>query len=194
MSAVVDPVRSFLELERRLEREPEGTQGEIARGVYLMTPRPRIVHGEVQGNLFAALRLRFGWGEGIAAPEWLFVVEPEIRSEENLSRLVPDLAAWRRSTTGWPDLNATPATVVPEWVAEILSPTTERFDRREKMGAWGAMGVGYVWLVDVGAKRVETFANVRGSMVPGPVLAADAELAAEPFGALGVAVARLFPG
>lgn len=194
MSAVVDLVRSFHDLERRLEREPEGSQGEIARGVYMMTPRPRVAHGGVQANLAAALRLRFGWGEGIAAPEWLFVVEPEIRSEENLSRLVPDLAAWRRSTTGWPDLNVTPVPVVPEWVAEVLSPTTERFDRREKMGAWGAMGVGYVWLVDVDGRRVETFANVRGSMVPGTILAADAELAAEPFGALGVAVARLFPG
>ncbi len=194
MSAVVDPVRSFLELEKRLEREPASAQGEIARGVYMMTPRPRIVHGEVQGNLFAALRLRFGWGEGIAAPEWLFVVEPEIRSEENLSRLVPDLAAWRRSTTGWPGPNETPVSLVPEWVAEVLSPTTERSDRREKMGAWGAMGVGYVWLVDVDGRRVETFANVRGSMVPGAVLTADAELAAEPFGSLGLAVARLFPG
>lgn len=194
MSAVVDPVGGFFELEKRLEREPESVRAEIARGVYLMTPRPRVVHGGVQGNVFAALRVRFGWGEGIAAPEWLFVVEPEVRSEENLSRLVPDLAAWRRSTTGWPDLNATPVALVPEWVAEILSPTTERFDRREKMGAWGAMGVAYAWLVDVDRRRVETFANVRGAMVAGTVLEADAELAAEPFGALGLAVARLFPG
>lgn len=194
MSAVVDPVHGFHELERRLEREPEGTQGEIARGVYMMTPRPRPVHGGVLVNLAAALRVRFGWGEGVAAPEWLFVVEPEIRSEENLSRLVPDLAAWRRSTTSWPDLHETPVSLAPEWVAEVLSPTTERFDRREKMGAWGAMGVGWVWLVDVDGRQVETFANVRGAMIPGPVLAADAELVAEPFGALGIAVARLFPG
>lgn len=194
MSAVADPVRSFHELEKRLEREPASAQGEIARGVYMMTPRPRAAHGGAQGNLFAALRLRFGWGEGIVAPEWLFVVEPEIRSEENLSRLVPDLAAWRRSTTGWPDLNETPVSLAPEWVAEVLSPTTERFDRREKMGAWGAMGVGWVWLVDVDGRQVETFGNVRGSMAPGPILAADAELAAEPFGALGIAVVRLFPG
>lgn len=188
------PVRSFHELEKRLEREPVGSQGEIARGVYMMTPRPRAANGGAQVNLGAALRLRFGWGEGIAAPEWLFVAEPEIRSEENLSRLVPDLAAWRRSTTGWPDLHETPISLVPEWVAEVLSPTTERFDRRQKMGAWGAMGVGWVWLVDVDGRRVETFANVRGTMVAGPVLAADAELAAEPFGALGIAVTRLFPG
>lgn len=194
MTALFDPVRSFLELEKRLEREPTSAQGEIARGVYMMTPRPRAAHGGVQANIAAALRLRFGWGEGIAAPEWLFVVEPEIRSEENLSRLVPDLAAWRRSTTGWPDLNETPVSLAPEWVAEVLSPTTERFDRREKMGAWGAMGVGWAWLVDVDGRRVETFANVRGSMVPESILAADAELAADPFGALGIAVARLFPG
>ncbi|MBP7677775.1 MAG: Uma2 family endonuclease [Thermoanaerobaculia bacterium] len=120
MSAVVDPVRSFLELEKQLEREPEGSQGEIARGVYMMTPRPRAAHGGAQVNLGAALRLRFGWGEGVVAPEWLFVAEPEVRSEENLSRLVPDLAAWRRSTTGWPDLNETPVSLVPEWVAEVL--------------------------------------------------------------------------
>ena len=194
MSAVVDPVRSFLELEKQLEREPEGSQGEIARGVYMMTPRPRAAHGGAQVNLGAALRLRFGWGEGVGAPEWLFVAEPEVRSEENLSRLVPDLAAWRRSTTGWPDLNETPVSLVPEWVAEVLSPTTERFDRSVKMGAWGAMGVGYIWLVDVDRRRVETFANVRGTMVAGSVLEADAELAAEPFGALGLPVARLFPG
>ena len=109
MSAVVDPVRSFFELELRLEREPEGTQGEIARGFYLMTPRPRPMHGGVEGNLFAALRLRFGWGEGIAQPERLFVVEPEIRSEANLSRLVPDVAAWRRSTTSSPTSPSAPS-------------------------------------------------------------------------------------
>ena len=194
MNPVDDPVRSFLELEKQLEREPEGSQGEIARGVYMMTPRPRAAHGGAQVNLGAALRLRFGWGEGVGAPEWLFVAEPEVRSEENLSRLVPDLAAWRRSTTGWPDLNETPVSLVPEWVAEVLSPTTERFDRSVKMGAWGAMGVGYIWLVDVDRRRVETFANVRGTMVAGSVLEADAELAAEPFGALGLPVARLFPG
>ena len=194
MTAVVDPVRSFLELEKLLEREPESSQGEIARGVYMMTPRLRAAHGGTQANLVAALRLRFGWGEGVVAPEWLFVVEPEVRSEANLSWLVPDLAAWRRSTTGWPDLNETPVSLVPEWVAEVLSPTTERFDRREKMGAWGAMGVGYVWLVDVDRRRIETFANVRGTMVAGPTLEAEAELAAEPFGALGLPVGRLFPG
>ena len=194
MNPVDDPVRSFLELEEQLERGPEGSQGEIARGVYMMSARPRAAHGGAQVNLGAALRLRFGWGEGVVAPEWLFVAGPEVRSEENLSRLVPDLAAWRRSTTGWPDLNITPVTLAPEWVAEVLSPTTERFDRREKMGAWGAMGVGFVWLVDVDRRRIETFANVRGTMVAGSVLEADAELAAEPFGALGLPVARLFPG
>ncbi len=62
------------------------------------------------------------------------------------------------------------------------------------MGARGVMGVGYVWLVDVDQRRIETFANVRGAMVAGAVLGADDELAAEPFGALGGEFARLFPG
>jgi Uma2 family endonuclease len=96
--------------------------------------------------------------------------------------LAPDAAGWRRSTSGWPDLDETPITLVPEWVAEILSPSTAAADRGVKADAYGAMGVGWLWLVDPDAGRVEAFANVRGRMGPGPVFGRGQQVQADPPG------------
>jgi len=172
----------FLEMEAHLEKQPETVQAEIALGTYLMSPRPRARHGGVQGRLFAALHERFGISKGAQTPDWLFVIEPEIRSEKSFSRLAPDVAGWRRSTSDWPDLDQTPVTLVPEWVAEVLSPATAALDRGVKADAYGVMGVGFLWLVDPDAGRVEAFANVRGRMVPGPSFGRGQQVQADPFG------------
>ena len=124
---------------------------------------------------------------------WLFAVEPEIRSAETFSRLVPDLAGWRNSTRGWPGLDETPIGIPPDWVAEILSPGTEAFDRGPKKDAYGLMGVGWLWLVDPAERLVETFANVSGRMVAGPVFGDGAAIAAAPFEAFTIPPAQLFP-
>lgn len=194
MSAVTTPtlVELFRRMEAQLEREPETIQGEIAGGVYLMSPRPRARHGASQGNLFAELRARFGISAGGGAPDWLFVIEPEIRSERTFSRLVPDVAGWRRSTSGWPDLDTTPIALIPEWVAEVLSPATEASDRAEKTSAYGAMGVGWLWLVDADNRTIETFTNVRGRMTPGPAFRAGQEIRGDPFEPTAIPVDPLF--
>lgn len=181
-STAADLRQQFRDLEARLEKEPEHLQGEIARGAYLMSPRPRPRHGGVQGNVFSELRERFGKRRGSEPPNWLFVVEPELRSERTFSRLVPDVAGWRRSTTGWPDLDRTPVELVPDWVAEVLSSSTEAMDRGEKLGAYGSMGVGWVWLVDCDRRRVETFVNARGQMLAAAVFAGAEAISGEPFG------------
>ena len=192
MSAVPDLRSVFLDLEMRLEAEPEGVTGEIVRGVYSMTPRPRARHGGVQGRLFAALHPRLGSGEGSAPPEWLFVIEPELRSLRNFTRVVPDLAGWKRSGSGWPDLDVTPLSHMPDWVAEVLSPSTAAFVSEERSGAYGAMGVGWLWLVDADLRRVETFENVRGQMVARAVFEAGASVAGEPFAPVSIPSSELF--
>lgn len=181
-STAADLRQHFRDLEARLEKEPEHLQGEIARGAYLMSPRPRPRHGGAQGNLFSELRERFGKRRGSEPPDWLFVALPELRSERTFSRLVPDVAGWRRSTTGWPDLDRTPVELVPDWVAEVLSSSTEAIDRGEKLGAYGSMGVGWVWLVDCDRPRVETFVNARGQMLGDAVFSGAEAISGEPFG------------
>jgi Uma2 family endonuclease len=193
MATAVDDslLRHFRALEARLENEPEGVSGEIAAGVYMMSPRPRPKHGATQGRLFGALHQRFGHARGGEPPEWLFVVEPELRSERALSRLVPDVAGWRRTGAGWPDMGTTPVTLMPDWVAEVLSPGTETTDRGVKAEAYGTMGVGSLWLVDCERQRIETFTNIRGRMVAGAVFGPAESVTGDPFGAEPVPVAGI---
>ena len=193
MSTAVDDslLRHFRALEARLENEPEGVSGEIASGVYMMSPRPRPKHGGVQVKLSSALHQRFGRGRGAEHPEWFFAVEPELRSERALSRLVPDVAGWRRTGAGWPDMGTTPVTLMADWVAEVLSPGTETTDRGVKTEAYGTMGVGSLWLVDCERQRIETFTNVRGRMVAGTVFGLAESVTGDPFGAEPVPVADI---
>ena len=195
MSAQTTPslIELFRRMEAQLEREPETVQAEIANGMYLMSPRPRPRHGACQGKVFAELSARYsGSGGGGQGSDWLFIIEPEIRSERTFSRLVPDVAGWRRSTSGWPDLDATPIGLVPEWVGEVLSPTTEAHDRTEKALAYGAMGVGWLWLLVPDKRAIETFTNVRGRMAPGPVFVVGQEVTGDPFGQAPIPVGGVF--
>jgi Uma2 family endonuclease len=193
MATAVDDslLRHFRALEARLENEPEGVSGEIASGVYLMSPRPRPRHGGVQVKVSSALHQRFGRGREGEPPDWFFAVEPELRSERALSRLVPDVAGWRRSGAGWPDMGTSPVTLMPDWVAEVLSPGTEATDRGLKTEAYGTMGVGSLWLVDCERQRVETFTNVRGRMVAGPVFGIAEAVVGDPYGPEPVPVAEI---
>jgi len=183
MSSQPDLSTYFAAMEKLVEAQPEGVNAEIARGVYLMSPRPGVRHGTTQGRLFAILHGRLG-RSGSGLPDWLFVVEPEVRSEAAFSRLIPDLAGWRKSTTGWPDIEENPISLAPEWVVEILSKHTENFDRGPKKTAYGLMGVAWLWLLDVHKKRLMTFHNVRGQMVEGSTLSVEDVIDLPPLRAL----------
>ena len=61
--------------------------------------------------------------------------------------LVPDLAGWRTDRVGdWSD--AAYLTVAPDWLCEVLSPSTERIDRTKKLTIYAREGVRCVWLLD----------------------------------------------
>lgn len=180
MATRPDLAASFRAMEALVEAQPEGVNVEIARGVYLMSPRPTLKHAVAEGRLFALLHDSLGAG-GAGAPDWLFAVEPEIRVVAAFSRVIPDVAGWRRSSGGWPNAEENPISLAPEWVAEVLSPHTEEFDRGPKKDAYGSMGVGWLWFVNVERRAIETFSNHRGRMVTGPTLSAGDALGVEPF-------------
>jgi Uma2 family endonuclease len=43
----------------------------------------------------------------------------------------------------------------PDWVCEVLSPSTERFDREKKLRIYAAHGVTHAWLVEPIARTLE---------------------------------------
>jgi len=72
--------------------------------------------------------------------------------------LVPDIAGWRRER-----LPALPDTVwfelelAPDWVCEILSPSTARVDRAVKMPIQARERIPHLWLVDPELKTLEGY-------------------------------------
>jgi Uma2 family endonuclease len=73
---------------------------------------------------------------------------------ENL--LVPDLAGWKQERLPAPPKENW-ISVVPDWVCEILSPSTFRHDRTRKMDIYARHGVPFLWFIDPIAKILETY-------------------------------------
>ena len=61
--------------------------------------------------------------------------------------LVPDWAGWRRERV--PHLPKTAYfSLAPDWICEILSPSTAQLDRAKKLAIYAREGVQYAWLID----------------------------------------------
>ncbi|HEY7574430.1 MAG TPA: Uma2 family endonuclease, partial [Thermoanaerobaculia bacterium] len=172
-----DLAERFAELDRIVQNEPEGSTAQIAVGVFHMTPRGTF--GHAYG--VAALATRIGPYCAARSDEWLFLLDAEIRSVEAASRVVPDCTVWRQSKGGWPKPDENPFSTPPFWAAEVLSPTTEEFDRGPKLAAYGLMGVAWVWLVDVKKRRIEVYENDAGKLVHRETREAGDRLDAPPF-------------
>jgi Uma2 family endonuclease len=74
---------------------------------------------------------------------------------------VPDLAGWRADQhPELPDDN--PLRIVPDWCAEVLSPSTTSNDRTLKLPLYASTGVRHVWLIDSEARTIEVFEGADG--------------------------------
>jgi Uma2 family endonuclease len=47
--------------------------------------------------------------------------------------------------------------VAPDWICEVLSPGTARFDRAVKLPLYAAAGVSFAWLIDPLAQTLEVY-------------------------------------
>jgi Uma2 family endonuclease len=171
-----------------LEELPPNQVGEIVAGELYASPRPAIPHAVVTSELGGELWGPFSRGRG-GPGGWRFLDEPELHLGEDV--LVPDIAGWRLERMPTPP--RVPAlTLAPDWLCEVLSPSTQALDRARKLPAYAREGVRHVWLVDPDARTLEVF------RLDGPhytLLATHEGLAsvrAEPFEALQLQLALLW--
>jgi Uma2 family endonuclease len=142
-----------------LEALPAHMVGEIAHGVLHMQQRPSPRHGLAAGELFSEVHEPFRRGRG-GPGGWLFLPEPELRLGPHV--LVAEIAGWRQERL--PRLPETSGiAVVPDWLCEVLSPSTARFDRTEKFAFYAAHGVCHCWYVDPDARTLEAYALQEGA-------------------------------
>jgi Uma2 family endonuclease len=134
---------------------PEHLVAELVAGELQLSPRPAKPHAAAAAALAEELGPPFKRGRG-GPGGWLLLFEPELHLGRDV--LVPDLAGWLRARMPRLDPRDPHFTLRPDWVCEILSPSTERLDRSQKLGIYRREGVPHVWLVNPLARTLEVLA------------------------------------
>jgi len=177
-------------LYETLESLPEGVVGEILNGQLHTQPRPAGPHA-IAGSVLGAELLgpfqKGKWGPG----GWWIIDEPELHFVRNSEVAVPDLAGWRRERMLRPPEDHR-FEVVPDWVCEILSPSTKRKDRQDKMPLYARYGVRYAWLIDPVEQTLEVHRLDAGAWIEIGCFADAGQITAPPFEAVSIALEDLW--
>jgi len=132
---------------------PPHRVAEIVDGVLYTSPRPAMPHALATSSLGNDLSNPFQFGRG-GPGGWWIIFEPELHFGEDI--LVPDLAGWRRERMAdFPD--GAYSTLAPDWVCEVLSPSTRKLDLHGKRPVYAREGVAHMWIVDPADRTLEAF-------------------------------------
>ncbi len=170
---------------------PENQVGEIIGGqLYVQQNRPSGPQIAAAGAINSILGLPFHRGqEGPGG--WWILPEPEIHFIRDTEVAVPDLAGWRRER-----MPTIPRDhrfeIVPDWVCEILSPSTAQKDRTLKLPLYARYGVAHAWLVDPQARTLEAFELRDSQWVLLGAIGEDAPVCFPPFAAITFSLADLW--
>ena len=177
-------------LYEQLAALPEGLTGEILDGQIHTQPRPSWPHALAGSVLRADLVGPFQQGRG-GPGGWWIIDEPELHFIRDTEVAVPDLAGWRRERMPRPPRGHR-VTVVPDWVCEILSNSTESKDRKIKMPIYARYGVAYAWLVDPLERTLEAYALTGGDWREIGRFAGGDRVPVAPFDAIAIDLADLW--
>ena len=172
-----------------LESLPDTVVGEILDGTLYMHPRPPPRHVHFGGRLSRELQGSFELGQG-GPGGWWILIEPGIQVEGS-SEFVPDMAGWRRERL--PSLPEDRLTVVPDWICEILSPSTRAYDQRTKRPFYARIGVRHLWFVDLEARTLTVSEFLNGRWLEVGVYGEGNVLRAPPFESMEFDLDALWP-
>ena len=168
---------------------PQHLIAEILGGRLVTHPRPAPKHALAYSSLGDELVGPYHKGRG-GPGGWWILDEPELHLGADI--LVPDLAGWRRERmpvlpeSAWFEL-------APDWVCEILSPSTAREDRVVKMPIYAREGVSHLWLVDPDLRILEAYALEKGRWLLLRAYKENDRVSAPPFDATELDLSVLWP-
>jgi hypothetical protein len=169
---------------------PEHLVAEIIDGELTVSPRPASRHALAGSAIGYHLMgpFHFGGGSDDAPGGWWILDEPRLRIGED--DIVPDLAGWRRERLPVLPPDVVRWDVMPDWVCEVISPSTASVDRMKKMPLYAGAGVRHVWLVDPIARTLEVYRLEGSRWIVAGMYGGDIEVRAEPFDAVPLPLAR----
>lgn len=163
---------------------PAEVVAELIYGALHTHPRPAPRHAMATTALGAEVHSLFQRGRG-GPGGWIILFEPELHLGAEPDVLVPDIAGWRREHM--PDVPDTAYfTMAPDWVCEVLSPSTQALDRGAKMDIYKREGVAHVWLVDPLARTLEAYRHSDAGWVRPGAWHGDVEVRVEPFATMAI--------
>lgn len=167
---------------------PENLTGEIVDGELYTSPRPAGRHARAESALISLLFRAFD--DGVGGPGgWWIVVEPELHLGKDA--LVPDIGGWRRERV--PDFPETSGSeIAPDWICEVISPSTGRLDRLRKLPAYARHRIPYAWIVDPILRTLEVFRLEGAGWTLSSTHGLDEVVRAEPFEAIEIPLASLW--
>lgn len=108
-------------------------------------------------------------------------MEPEIHLGPQV--MVPDLAGWLR--VRMPELpDDAWIALPPDWVCEVLSPSTAQTDRSLKLPVYAKYGIKHCWLLDPVLKTLEAYELVSGKWMLLGTLKENDNVCTPPFEAI----------
>jgi Uma2 family endonuclease len=183
-------------VEAAFQAVPGTMIAEILDGELHTMPRPGRRHTRTSSILGAELYGPFWRGTG-GPGGWVILDEPELHLGPKPDKVVPDLAGWRshRMPDEVESEDELPYyDVAPDWVCEVLSPSTEATDRIKKMRIYRREGVAHVWLIHPIARTLEVYRLEGGRWVQLDTFEEDAVVRAEPFEAVELSLEVLWQG
>ena len=154
MTAVKDrPVKYRKATHQDVLDAPPNKIAQVIGGTLHLMSRPASLHAAAVTSLGDELLSPFQKGRG-GPGDWWLVFEPELHLGDDI--LVPDLAGWHRARM--PDYPDVPHFILrPDWVCEVLSPSTRGFDLNDKRDIYARQGLPYLWVIDPKARTLEAF-------------------------------------
>jgi Uma2 family endonuclease len=167
---------------------PDIMVAEIVDGELHASPRPAPRHARAGASLGGELVPPFDRGRG-GPGGWCILYEPELHLGRDV--LVPDWAGWRRSRM--PSLpNTAYFPLAPDWVCEIVSPSTASLDRVKKLAIYAREQVGYSWIIDPDPRTLEVLRLDAGRWTILGTHTDNEVVGAEPFAELELELAALW--
>lgn len=172
-----------------IEALPPHVIGQILFGVLHAHPRPAPRHARAASAVGALIGGPFDFDRG-GPGGWIILDEPELHLGPHV--VVPDIAGWRRERL--PKLPETAYfDTAPDWVCEVLSPSTARIDRTDKLRIYAEYGVSHCWLVDPDAHTLEVLALTGDKWLLAATFKDADPVAASPFDVQTFALDALWP-
>ena len=157
---------------------PDGMLAQIIHGKLDLQPNGAFDHQSAGVEIASYLRSHFRKSR-FQPGGWIILPEMLVRlSNHEIYR--PDIAGWRTETLPKaPD--ELPVETVPDWVCEVLSPSTRNIDRSKKMPVYAQSGVKHYWVIDPKAKTLEVFELQGENWVLTSIASGDDVIEFDPF-------------